>query len=152
MLGYVWKTADGSYEPFHWNCTLPSQEFEISDEVFLIQRETAEAYKAGRLSPPVKVTNNVGGGSGSLLGGGTLTPSVTSPVIGADSPILTNIPRLVWSGDVPPQKSMNFYTRVLSKFAATAGLKKRENQNTKIKRSQKRKNAKRRKRNFFKHF
>jgi hypothetical protein len=34
-----------------------------------------------------------------------------------------NIPRLVWNGDVPHQKWMNFYTKVLSKFAASAGLK-----------------------------
>jgi hypothetical protein len=29
----------------------------------------------------------------------------------------------VWNGDIPHQKWMNFYTKVLSKFAATAGLK-----------------------------
>jgi hypothetical protein len=29
----------------------------------------------------------------------------------------------VWSGDVPHQKWMNFYTKVLSKFAGAAGLK-----------------------------
>jgi hypothetical protein len=28
-----------------------------------------------------------------------------------------------WQGDVPPQKWMNFYTKVLSRFAATPGLK-----------------------------
>ena len=28
-----------------------------------------------------------------------------------------------WSGEVSPQKWMNFYTRVLSRFAATSGLK-----------------------------
>src|SRR5207249_8187607 len=39
------------------------------------------------------------------------------------SPIPSSIPRLVWSGDVPHQKWMNFYTKVLSKFAATTGLK-----------------------------
>ncbi|MDQ0286286.1 hypothetical protein J2Z49_001400 [Desulfofundulus luciae] len=31
--------------------------------------------------------------------------------------------RLSWSGDVPPQKWMNFYTKVLSKFAVGKGLK-----------------------------
>lgn len=31
--------------------------------------------------------------------------------------------KLVWTGDVPPQKWMNFYTKVLSKFAAGKGLK-----------------------------
>ena len=35
----------------------------------------------------------------------------------------SSIARLVWSGDIPHQKWMNFYTKVLSKFAAGAGLK-----------------------------
>jgi hypothetical protein len=39
------------------------------------------------------------------------------------NPSATSIPRLVWRGDVPHQKWMNFYTKVLSKFAATAGMK-----------------------------
>jgi len=30
---------------------------------------------------------------------------------------------LLWSGEVPAQKWMNFYTRVLSRFATTPGLK-----------------------------
>ena len=51
MLGYVGKKADGSYAPFHWNSSLSSQDVEISDDVFLIQRELAEAYKAGKISP-----------------------------------------------------------------------------------------------------
>ena len=32
-------------------------------------------------------------------------------------------PGMAWSGEVPPQKWMNFYTKVLSKFAAGQGLK-----------------------------
>jgi hypothetical protein len=30
---------------------------------------------------------------------------------------------LTWSGEVPPQKWMNFYTKVLTKFAVGSGLK-----------------------------
>ncbi len=30
---------------------------------------------------------------------------------------------LTWMGEVPPQKWMNFYTKILSKFASAAGLK-----------------------------
>ena len=30
---------------------------------------------------------------------------------------------MAWTGEVPPQKWMNFYTKVLSKFAAARGLK-----------------------------
>ncbi len=29
----------------------------------------------------------------------------------------------MWAGEVPPQKWMNFYTKVLSKFAVGKGLK-----------------------------
>jgi hypothetical protein len=116
MLGYVGKKVDGSYAPFHWNSSLPSQDVEISDDVFLIQRELAEAYEAGRISPTpdVVVGSTVTGDSGT---------TATSPVTDSKSPVPASIPRLVWSGDVPHQKWMNFYTKVLSKFATTAGLK-----------------------------
>jgi hypothetical protein len=116
MLGYVGKQVDGSYAPFHWNSSLPSQDVEISDDVFIIQREVAEAYKAGRISPTqdVVVGPTVTGSSGT-----TGTPPATDGKSSAPA----SIPRLVWNGDVPHQKWMNFYTKVLSKFAATAGLK-----------------------------
>ncbi len=116
MLGYVGKKADGSYAPFHWNSSLAPQDVEISDDVFLIQRELAEAYKAGKISTTQNdvVEATVTGGSGTTS---------TSPATDGKSPIPANLPRLVWNGDVPHQKWMNFYTKVLSKFAATAGLK-----------------------------
>lgn len=31
--------------------------------------------------------------------------------------------RITWQGDVPPQKWMNFYTKILAKFATQPGLK-----------------------------
>jgi hypothetical protein len=116
MLGYVGKKADGGYAPFHWNTSLPAPDVEVSDDVFLIQRELAEAYQTGRIRPTqdVVVEPTVAGSSGT---------TGTSPATDGKSPIPASIPRLVWNGDVPHQKWMNFYTKVLSKFAATAGLK-----------------------------
>jgi len=114
IFGYVGKKADGSYAPFHWNSSLLSPDVEISDDVFLIQREVAEAYRAGVASaPPV-------GTAGAYpesphFGGSLVVDNQERPPV--------NIPRLVWNGDVPHQKWMNFYTKVLSKFSATAGLK-----------------------------
>jgi hypothetical protein len=115
MLGYVGKKADDSYAPFHWNSSLPSHDVEISDDVFLIQRELAEAYKAGRSPPPDVVVEPKKTDNSDTNG--------TSSVTDDKSQIPASIPRLVWSGDVPHQKWMNFYTKVLSKFAATAGLR-----------------------------
>ena len=128
MLGYVGKKADGSYAPFHWNSSLAFQDVEISEDVFLIQREIAEAYKTSRISstpeivsgPPVTV---VPGAMPLPLGGGGIAQPVSSLVGDGNSLIPASVPRLVWSGDIPHQKWMNFYTKVLSRFSSAAGLK-----------------------------
>lgn len=127
MLGFVGKQADGNYSPFHWHSSLLPQDVEISDDVFLIQREVAEAYKTGKVVVPTAPA------------GGTAVASstVTLPSSSGAGPLLSNTPsmpeskpdssesisRLVWSGDVPHQKWMNFYTKVLSRFSTTTGLR-----------------------------
>jgi hypothetical protein len=110
MLGYVGKRADGSYAPFLWNTAMLLEDFEISDDVFIIQGEVAEAYAVGLLgSPPASVRGTpASSGTGQLpLGGGATPERGNAPVAGAKV----------------TQKWMNFYTKVLSKFAASAGLK-----------------------------
>jgi hypothetical protein len=127
MLGYVGKKADGRYAPFLWNSSLPLQDVELSDDVFLVQREVAEAYKATE----IKTTEVPGGapiavipGAPRLpLGGGEIQKPAAVASGGSGVPSTTNVRRLVWSGDVPHQKWMNFYTKVLSRFASTAGLR-----------------------------
>lgn len=126
MLGYVGKKVDGSYAPFHWNSSLPPQDVEISDDVFLIQRELAEAYKAGGISPTQggfaePTVGGVPAGLGLPVGDGVTGPA--APVPDGQPAPPASIARLVWNGEVPHQKWMNFYTKVLSKFASTAGLK-----------------------------
>jgi hypothetical protein len=113
---YVGNTADGRYAPFHWNSSISPQDVEISDDVFLILRELAEAYQAGQISPPPKPV--VG-----TPGNGPSESAAVTPAASGEPPVKTNIARLAWSGEVPHQKWMNFYTKVLSKFAATPGLK-----------------------------
>ncbi|MEQ8850946.1 MAG: DUF499 domain-containing protein [Phycisphaerales bacterium] len=49
------------------------------------------------------------------------TASVPRP--GGEPSSATGSQMLLWSGEVPAQKWMNFYTRVLSRFATTPGLK-----------------------------
>ena len=126
MLGYVGKKADGSYGPFHWNSSLSFVDVEISEDVFVIQREVAEAYKAGQVSPPPAVggVTAVGGSApiSSPLGDGGSAQPALSFTTESETPGSAGLQKLVWSGEVPHQKWMNFYTKVLSKFAATTGL------------------------------
>jgi hypothetical protein len=77
----------------------------------------AAAYKAGKISPTLEPVG------GTAVTGEFGSKAAPPPVPNSKSPIPAMISRLVWSGDVPHQKWMNFYTKVLSKFAATSGLK-----------------------------
>jgi hypothetical protein len=124
MLGYVGKAADGSYAPFHWNTSLPVQDVEISQDVFLIQRAVAEAFAVPKGDPSHATSGSVGqSGTLPFPSGGAPAPIGGSQGIDRGKGGTANIPRLVWSGDIPHQKWMNFYTKVLSKFAAGVGLK-----------------------------
>lgn len=123
MLGYIGKKADGTYAPFHWNSSLPVQDVEISDDVFIIQREVAEAYKTAG-------PNRDQGGAAVTTASTPLPPQLEGgselaalPITSLHPSAPANISRLVWAGEVPHQKWMNFYTKVLSRFGATTGLK-----------------------------
>ena len=119
VLAYVGKKPDGSYDPFHWkSSSLTAFDVELSDDMYILQPEIAEAYIAGKsapspdfvLQPPPFPPEETSG-----------TPKPTPTPVQVPNPAGAN--RVRWNGDVPPQKWMNFYTKVLSKFATQSGLK-----------------------------
>jgi Protein of unknown function (DUF499) len=60
--------------------------------------------------------------TGEISGVATCVITKEGKLISPPTPI-PSAGKLVWTGEVPPQKWMNFYTKVLSKFAAGKGLK-----------------------------
>jgi len=124
MLGYIGKKPDGSYAPFHWKSSLSILDIELSDEAYIIQKETAEAYVTARatsastLQPQSPITGTPAG-----LPTASSTPPFSLQPPAVPAPAITEFTRVTWQGDVPPQKWMNFYTKVLSKFATQAGLR-----------------------------
>jgi hypothetical protein len=115
MLAYVGKKSDGTYAPFHWKTSLTAFDVELSDDMFIIQREAAEAYVLGKSAPtPIPVAPPTQPPIEGTSGSPKLTLTPTVPL---------GVSRVSWQGDVPPQKWMNFYTKVLSKFATQSGLK-----------------------------
>jgi hypothetical protein len=131
LLAYVGKTADGGYDPFCYNISLNPSDVEISEEMFIVTKETAEDYRKTKAASPVEPglpsanekasadgaapAPAPGEGETGVVGGQTASTTETPP-----SPAAA---KLRWTGEVPPQKWMNFYTKVLSKFAAGKGLK-----------------------------
>ena len=125
QLAYVIKRGDGHYQPFYFEQPLNSLDVEISDDTYIIQQTTAEAYRkriadeaAGKPVAPMAPQPSL-----IVPGGGSPVPPVgggEKPDSGGQSDFLK---RLTWSGEVPPPMWMNFYTKVLSKHAGDKNLK-----------------------------
>jgi hypothetical protein len=128
ILAYVGKGASGKYQPFAFNQSVSPADIEFSDDMFVITAETARAYLEGQTTPPPVGVPVEGGSTGAGTGtggggepGGTPIGPQPTPITPVTTP--ARIAGIKWSGEVPPQKWMNFYTKVLSRFAATPGLK-----------------------------
>ena len=126
-IAYVSKTSDGKYAPFIYAEGILPDDVEISDDVFLIRKETAEAYKATQVTPTPAIPTS---GSGTQPASGATTPAISqtpgTPAAPDPAPTLIQpelFTHIEWSGEVPAQKWMNFYTKVVSKFAAGKGVK-----------------------------
>jgi hypothetical protein len=118
-VAYVGKASDGTYEPFVYKRSLGAADIEIADDVYLIARERAEEYVARKAAPkpepPVDEPKpETGGGAG---------PGSGEDKVLRDPPLGSQVVGFQWTGEVSPQKWMNFYTKVLSRFATGGGLK-----------------------------
>jgi hypothetical protein len=122
-IAYAGKSAEGKYSPFMYRTGMLAQDVEISDDVFIIRKETADAYKTSAV-PPVPETPGAGQTEES---GGKPTEAPATPSgdkIPPPHPVPADLfSRIEWTGEIPPQKWMNFYTKVVSKFAASKGVK-----------------------------
>lgn len=122
LLAYASRKPDGTYDPFVFESSLTDSDLEIADDVFVIRKEEAEAYAQLQTT----------GHAESAPGGPPSIPPGTEPEAGGFGPPGTPVPQegagsdLVpgfrWSGEIAPQKWMNFYTKVLARFAASKGL------------------------------
>jgi len=128
ILAYVGKAAAGRYEPFLFGASMSPQEVEISDDVFVLTAERAESYRQslGKTPLPTGAGPLFGddGGASGLAGaeGAGQTGTAVEKKLEA-GPASDKSRALTWSGEVPAQKWMNFYTKVLAKFATSKGLR-----------------------------
>ena len=139
LLAYVGKSGAGfqpagtagkqagsllhyDYKPFYFNQALMTGDIEFSEEMFLITRETAEAYLKTKTAPAAPPAEAKPGEPGEKPKPPTPEGELKE---GSDAkkPEQLTFANMAWTGEVPPQKWMKFYTAVLSKFAAGKGLK-----------------------------
>ncbi len=119
-LAYVGKRADGSYSPFHWQSALTAADVEITDDMYVVKKETAESYAAGGAKPAAAPVP-VGTGPGTLFGGGTTTVAAPTkpqvkPAAAESHAELSTLPGIVWEGDLSHRKWTSFYQKFLAKL------------------------------------
>ena len=124
LFSYVGKAADGRYEPFVYKRSLPGNDVEISEDLFLISRERAEEYLKAQ-EPGAAPTGTLGAVGAGDQGVETVSTVSASGATGAvATPATAGVVKgFTWSGVLPAQKWMNFYTKVLSRFATGDGMK-----------------------------
>jgi hypothetical protein len=118
LLAYVGKTASGEYKPFYFNKAVMTADVELSDDMFIITKEIAEAYLKGRTTPPPTMPV-----APPVDPTGKVPPPVVPPTAIQPPLVPASASVLKWSGEVPHQKWMIFFTKVISKFASSRGLK-----------------------------
>ena len=119
LFGYAGKTQSGEYSPFYFATRINALDIEISEDVFLIPKEKAHAISEGKVPPIVLETEEDKPSEESIT---PITPTGESidKEKGIAVPMASSIS---WEGELPWQKWSNFYTKVLSKFATSEGLK-----------------------------
>jgi hypothetical protein len=126
-LAYVGKMGGGGYKPFEYNKGLAAIDVEISEDMFIVTKETAESYikkrEAGETTPETasQPSSDSTGTQGTRSDAGAGAGEQTPPADGRAG--ISEITKIAWSGEVAPQKWMNFYTKVLSRFVTGSGLK-----------------------------
>jgi hypothetical protein len=120
LFAYCGKLPGATYEPFFYKTAMPVTDVELSEDVCLIKKESAEAYRSrleqakGSAKPkPAEIVAEAPLDQKDLYGPPAKTES--QPPRAAKS--------MIWRGEIPPQKWMNFYMKVLSRFAVGGGLK-----------------------------
>ena len=122
LLAYIGKTGSGDYKPFAFNQAIMTADIEFSEEMFLITRETAEAYLKTRSVPVFTPPGTKPGQPEEKQKPGEPEPEGKKGP-DAKKPEQLTFGSIAWTGEVPHQKWMKFYTGVLTKFASAKGLK-----------------------------
>jgi hypothetical protein len=122
QLAYVGKTGSGKYHPFNFKRSITAFDVEISEEMYIITKESADAYELAAAQPTTpQPTTTLFPPDGSPVNppkpkADQPTPAL-KPTVAPNGPEPTQLPLgLTWSGEIPAQKWMNFYTKVVTKL------------------------------------
>jgi hypothetical protein len=124
IIAYVAKGTDGKYDPFIFNKGIGISDIEISEETFIITKESAEKYEQSLVSAPIPPQTESDSGTDNQ------PPKITEPE--QTSPTVETPPqpeqtsqesdKILWKGEIPFNNWQRFY-KVFAKFGANSNVK-----------------------------
>ena len=134
ILAYVGKMGDGDYKPYYFNQSINVSDVEITEDMYIISGENAEAYLETRSKSESTEIDPLSEPKEKVPVGDQKIKSVEEPEpksLDHPQPALyehtptspTTSSKVEWRGEIPSQKWANFYLKVLTKFAARHDLK-----------------------------
>jgi hypothetical protein len=119
-LGYATKDGHGKLQLERFKTSLAEADVEISDDVFILKAEDAQKL----LEPPRLAQLLVQPPQASMKPGQQQSFTCSArDQYGQHSSPLPHQHVIRWSGEIPPQKWMVFYTKILTRFVSTKELK-----------------------------
>ena len=138
ILAYTGKTASGIYKPIFFKQPMSASEVDITDNMYLLTAETVQAYLARRKQQDGASRQNQteaaeaalqNGIDGPPAGAGSTNQGAEQPNQGASAALhpaplieMALAGKFTWTGKIPPQKWMSFYTKVLTGLVNTGDL------------------------------
>ncbi|CAN5476700.1 DUF499 domain-containing protein [soil metagenome] len=124
VLAYVAKGSDGSYDPFIFNKGIGIGDIEISEDTFIITKESAEEYQENLKSLPVS-TQTESEDKQDYQTSETVESNKTQESSETESqpenlPMTTK--KVNWEGEIPLRDWTRFY-KVITKFSTKSNVK-----------------------------
>lgn len=122
QFAYVGKTDGEKYEPAIFNSPIGFSDVEISDDVFIIRKEAYESYLKSlqvansEISEPSDI-------SIPKIHEPAHPSSFPSKDVLSESDTDERVREVMWSGEIPPQKWMLFYNKVIARHVGSGGVK-----------------------------
>ena len=126
QFAYVGKPSQGKYDPFLFGVSVSSSDIEITDDMYIIRKETAEAYQQSLLIPKtvdLQLPPVADDSSKEKTCDGSVLPLEGTEKEIRQEPKEELVRHLTWSGDIPHQQWMIFYTKVLTPFIPDNDIK-----------------------------
>ncbi len=135
VLAYAGKMDSGTYDPFYFNQPLQAGNVELSDEMYILTAETAQAYLQRREQQQALAAAPMGAHPSGAVEAPLVYPTVApaservaeqpehAPTPAHTAAVATILPgKLLWSGEIPPQKWTTFYMKVLTSLVNAGDL------------------------------